>query len=253
MRRWEQHTEWPLIGLSVLFFVGYAWIVLQPDMSAGLRSTLDLTMWITWVVFAVDYLVRLGLARRRGRFVARNLFDLVVIAVPMLRQLRVLRLVMVLVLMNRRLQARVRGQVVVYVAGATVLIGVSAALAVLDAERNAPDGTIHNFGDALWWTMTTITTVGYGDFSPVTGNGKLIAAGLMLAGIALLGVVTGSIASWFVEKFGGMQENAEKAAQSEAAEIARTEELRSEVADLKAEIVALREQLSGAKGGDSTP
>ena len=233
LHRWEQRTEWPLIGLSVLFFAAYAWTVLQPGMPAKLKVGLDFSMWLTWVVFAVDYVIRLALARRRGRFVARNVFDLVVIAVPMLRQLRVLRLVMVLVLINRRIQGRVRGQVVVYVAGATVLVGVSAALAVLHAERYAPDGTITHFGDALWWTMTTITTVGYGDFSPVTANGKLIAAGLMLAGIALLGVVTGSIASWFVEKFGGMEEQAQQASEAEAADVARTEQLRNEVAALR--------------------
>ncbi|GAA1200574.1 potassium channel family protein [Prauserella alba] len=248
LRRWEQRTEWPMIALSVLFFAGYAWVVLEPGMDRGTRSTLDLGMWLVWAAFAADYLVRLALSRRRGRFVLRNLFDLVVIAVPMLRQLRVLRLVMVLVLINRRIQARVRGQVVAYVSGATLLVGVSAALAVLQVERDHPDGMITNFGDALWWTMTTITTVGYGDYSPVTGQGKLIATGLMLAGIALLGVVTGSIASWFVEKFGGMEESERESRQADAV---RAEELRGEVADLRAEITALREQLVGARTDDS--
>jgi voltage-gated potassium channel len=51
----------------------------------------------------------------------------------------------------------------------------------------------------LWWTITTISTVGYGDRYPVTFEGRLIAASLMVAGIALLGVVTASIAAWFVE------------------------------------------------------
>lgn len=156
---------------------------------------------------------------------------------------------MVLILINRRLQARVRGQVVVYVTGATVLVGVSAALAVLDAERYHPDAMITNFGDALWWTMTTITTVGYGDYSPVTANGKLIAAGLMLAGIALLGVVTGSIASWFVEKFGGVEQQVQQARNDET-ESGRTEALQGQVAELKEEIAALRRQLAGVRGDD---
>ncbi|GAA1238436.1 potassium channel family protein [Prauserella halophila] len=245
---WEQRTEWPMIVLSVLFFAGYAWTVLQPGMDGELRWLLNVAMWVVWGVFAADYLIRLALSRRRGRFVLRNLFDLVVIAVPMLRQLRVLRLVTVLILINRRVQARVRGQVVAYVTGATVLVGVSAALAVLEVERYAPDSTITSFGDALWWTMTTITTVGYGDYSPVTGEGKLIATGLMLAGIALLGVVTGSIASWFVEKFGGMEESEKQARQADAD---RTDELRGEVADLKTEIAALRDQLAGPRTDDS--
>ncbi|MHA6805103.1 potassium channel family protein [Salinifilum ghardaiensis] len=243
LAKWEQRTEWPLIALSVLFFALYAWTVLEPGMQPGVRRGVGVAMWVTWGAFAVDYAVRLALARQRGRFVLHNLFDLVVILVPVLRQLRVLRLVTVLVLMNRRIQARVRGQVVLYVSGATALLGVSAALAVLDAERGAGEATITSFADALWWTMATITTVGYGDYYPVTGQGKLIAVGLMLAGIALLGVVTGSIASWFVEKFGGVENSVERAGRATADSAAEAERLRGEVASLKTEITALRAQL----------
>jgi voltage-gated potassium channel len=64
-----------------------------------------------------------------------------------------------------------------------------AALAVLQAERGHPGGNIESFGDALWWAVTTVTTVGYGDRFPVTTTGRFVAGGLMLAGIALLGVV----------------------------------------------------------------
>lgn len=252
LSRWERRTEWPLIGLSVLFFVLYAWTVLDPGMSPELQRVVDVVMWLTWAIFAADYVIRLVLATDRGSFLLRNVFDLVVILVPILRQLRVLRLVMVLVLLNRRVQARVRGQVVVYVAGATVLLGMSAALAALDAERGAPDATITGFTDALWWTMTTITTVGYGDYYPVTALGKLIAAGLMLAGIALLGVVTGSIASWFVEKFGGMEQTVERAGEASSQSAAEAERLRGEIASLTSEIAALRERLSDGSALDST-
>lgn len=75
-----------------------------------------------------------------------------------------------------------------------------AALAVLDAERSAPGSTITTFGTALWWAFETITTVGYRDFTPLTVTGRLIAGTLMLGGIALLGVVTATIAPWIVER-----------------------------------------------------
>ena len=75
-----------------------------------------------------------------------------------------------------------------------------AALAVLDFERNAREASITTFGDALWWAFVTITTVGYGDYSPVTVEGRLVAVGLMLGGIALIGLVTASLASWIVER-----------------------------------------------------
>jgi voltage-gated potassium channel len=87
----------------------------------------------------------------------------------------------------------------VYVVGGVGLLGFTAAVAVLDAERGQPDANIRSFGDAAWWATTTITTVGYGDRYPTTTAGRIAGVGLMLGGIALLGVVTAALASWFVE------------------------------------------------------
>jgi voltage-gated potassium channel len=96
--------------------------------------------------------------------------------------------------------AALRGKVTVYVAFTSALLVLVAALAILDAEQNVPGATITDFGDALWWAVVTITTVGYGDLYPVTGLGRFIAVGLMIAGIALIGSVTATLASWFVDK-----------------------------------------------------
>jgi hypothetical protein len=76
---------------------------------------------------------------------------------------------------------------------------------------------------------TTITTVGSGDTFPVTGAGRLIAVGLMLAGIALLGVVTAALASWFVEKIGEVEAAEEQTQLDLARVLAELEALRSEV------------------------
>ncbi len=83
------------------------------------------------------------------------------------------------------------------VASAALLVFIG-AVAVLDAERAAPTANIRAFPDALWWAATTVTTVGYGDRYPVTGLGRLVAVGLMLVGISLLGLITASVAAWFV-------------------------------------------------------
>jgi len=104
---------------------------------------------------------------------------------------------------------------VVYVAGASALLVFIAALAVLDAERSSADATITNFGDSLWWAFVTITTVGYGDFSPVTVMGRFVAAGLMLGGVALLGVVTATLASWNVERVAKQEEDTQTATRGE--------------------------------------
>ncbi len=196
---WNRRVDWWLTGLAILFLAGYAWSVLDTSLSATGRDALELLLTGTWVLFAIDYLIRLGLAERKLRFVGRHLLDLVILVLPMFRQLRALRVITVISVLNRQLRDDVRGRVAVYVASTVALVGFVASLAVLDAERDVPDATITTFGDAVWWTITTISTVGYGDRYPVTFEGRIVAASLMVAGIALLGVVTASIASWFVD------------------------------------------------------
>jgi len=73
------------------------------------------------------------------------------------------------------------------------------AFLVLEAECNVAGAKIKNAGDALWWAVTTVTTVGYGDRFPVSTEGRMLAVLLMLTGISLVGVITASVASWFVQ------------------------------------------------------
>ncbi len=196
---WDRRADWPLTGLAVVFLAAYAWSVLDTAIPPPGRDLLETVLTGTWVVFGVDYLVRVALAERRWHYIRTHLLDLAMLLLPMLRQLRALRVITVISVLNRELRNDIRGQVVAYVVGTVGLVGFVASLAVLEAERNAPGATITSFGDAVWWTLTTISTVGYGDRYPVTFEGRLVAAALMVAGIALLGVITASIASWFVE------------------------------------------------------
>jgi voltage-gated potassium channel len=132
-----------------------------------------------------------------------------VLALPLLRPLRLLRLIPLLSMLNRRATIRLRGRVGIYIAGGASLLAFCAALAVLDAERSSPDANISDFGDAIWWAVTTMTTVGYGDHYPVTAAGRLVAFGLMIGGIALLGTVTATLASWIIETVAAEKEQAE--------------------------------------------
>ena len=196
---WDAKVDWPLTGLTLAFLGLYAWQVLDTSLGPQAHDALDLTLTGIWLLLGADYLVRLALARHRLRFVRRHLLDLLILLVPMFRPLRALRVITVISVLNRQLQADFRGRVAIYVGTTVGLVGFVAALAVLEAERNAPEATITTFGEAVWWTITTISTVGYGDRYPVTLEGRLVAAPLKVAGIALLGVVTASIAAWFVE------------------------------------------------------
>lgn len=199
MARWRRATEWPLTVAAVAFAVAYAWSVLGnlgPEEDAPQQTV----MTITWAVFVVDYVVCLVLADRRGHWFVRHLHDLAIVVLPVLRPLRLLRLVTLVSILHRTVGTALRGRVTVYVVSSATLLVLLAGLAILDAEQNADGANIRNFSDALWWAFVTITTVGYGDFYPVTAAGRLIAAGLMICGIALIGSVTATFASWFVEQ-----------------------------------------------------
>jgi voltage-gated potassium channel len=193
-----------------------------------------------WGLFAADLLIRILLAERRGAFLRRNWVDVPPLAVPMLRPLRALKVVLALNVLARRERPFGRGRVVGYVAAAVAVVGLVASQAVLDAERATPEVNIRTFPDALWWAATTLTTVGYGDRFPTTAEGRLAAAAaLMLTGIALLGVITAALASWFVERLAEVQA-AEERTESELADLV------DEVRSLRAELAAHRRSLDQA-------
>jgi hypothetical protein len=81
--------------------------------------------------------------------------------------------------------------------GVTLVVVVAAGL-IVAVERDDPHATIHTYGDGLWWALTTIATVGYGDKYPVTAEGRGLAVALMLAGIAAFGVLTAELVALFV-------------------------------------------------------
>ena len=228
---WERAAEWPLTLAALAFLGAYAWPILDPSLGRPWTTACTAVTTAVWALFAVDYLVRLVLSRRRWRFVRANVLDLAIIVLPVLRPLRLLRLFTLLSLLNRYAGMSLRGRVAVYVGGSTVLVLVLGALAVLDVERGAPDSSITSFGDALWWSVTTVTSVGYGDTYPVTTTGRVVGVALMLTGIGLIGVVTASVASWLVQQVSDADEEAEAAR-------------RRDLLALSAEIAALREELA---------
>lgn len=232
--RWERAAEWPLTLAAVLFLGAYAWPILDTSLDPALVRACTVTSTVVWALFAADYAVRLALSAHRAHFVRTNLVDLAIIVLPVLRPLRLLRLFTLISVLNRYAGMSLRGRVAVYVGGSTVLVLLLAALAVLDAERGAPEATIASFGDALWWALATVTSVGYGDTFPVTAAGRLVASALILTGIALIGVVTASVATWLVQQV---------ADADDAADAARRADLQA----LTAEVSALREELRRAR------
>lgn len=187
-----------MLLLAVAFLVAYAWPVLDRSLDRGVEDFLTTVSWTVWAAFAVDFVIRIRLAEARPRYVIEHWYDLALIALPLLRPLRLLRLLALARLFNRSVTSSLVGKVSTYVIGTSLMALGLGALAILDAEQDAVSANITTIGDALWWSATTVTTVGYGDHFPVTTQGRFIALVLMVVGIALIGVITASVAAWMV-------------------------------------------------------
>lgn len=198
--RFERATELPLLVLA-LAMLPLLILPLLVDLPDRVDDAFIAADWFIWAAFALDYGIRLGLTERRLTFMRREWADLLIIVLPFLRPLRVVRSARALRLLRlarlgaflsrsgygvRRLLVRHQLHYSLLV---TVLVVLACAIAVLAVEDGS-ESSIDSFGDALWWAITTVTTVGYGDTFPVTPAGRGIAAVLMVTGIALFGVLT---------------------------------------------------------------
>ncbi|MEO6700917.1 MAG: potassium channel family protein [Jatrophihabitantaceae bacterium] len=226
--RWERTTEWPLAVNALVFLGAFAWPILDSGLDGFWREVCRYADYAAWAIFLLDYLIRLALAEQRLRYASKHIPDLLMVALPVLRPLRLLRVLLLLRVLNRRAAQSLRGRVAIYVSGSATLVLCCAALAELDAERHSSQANIRTIGESLWWAATTMSTVGYGDYHPVTTEGRLVAVGLMLAGVALLGVVTASIAAWLIETVREVE------TESQAATRADLARLHTEIAELRA-------------------
>ncbi len=208
VQRWERRAEIPLLLLAFAFLVAYAWPVLDPRLNSDLATVLQVASWTVWAAFAIDFAARVVLAEPRWSYVRSHWYDVALIVLPMLRPLRLLRLLAFARIINRSATSSLVGRLSTYVIGTAVLATGLAAIAMLDAEQDAADANITTIGDALWWAAATTATVGYGDRYPVTGAGRLIAVALMLVGIATVGAIIASITGWVVAQVEGGESTA---------------------------------------------
>ncbi|GHH20957.1 potassium channel family protein [Streptomyces lanatus] len=200
--RWEQRTEIPLFLASLIFLAAYAARVLAESMPSFWQDLCLFTMLAMWMLFAADYVVRWRLSGQRlPRFARTHFLHTVVVILPLLRPLRIVPLYDAIQHRQGEPRLSLHARVIAYASLSTLLLGFAGALAVYQQERGAPGATMRTFGDAVWWAAETISTVGYGDITPVTTGGRAIAMGMMAGGLALLGAVTGSFSSWLLQIF----------------------------------------------------
>lgn len=199
--KWEKYTTLPFILLSFIFLLGYSVLILNDEVfTQGIDKYILLTLGVIWIMFIVDYFVRLTLSTNKRIFFKRNVIDLISMAIPFTRPFLLLMYLSRLRWFRGRQGSSVRARLVAYAASFALMYIYVLSLAVYAAERNAAGATILNYGDSVWWAIETITTVGYGDMIPVTIAGRVYASLLMLGGVVIVGATTATVISYLSEK-----------------------------------------------------
>ena len=245
-----------ILVLTVLSLVVMGALLLPLD-----QATIDaLLFWDNFicVIFLIDFAYEIsGSHPRREYFIhKRGWLDLlgsipslgILRATALLRLARLSRLARIMRLLggqNRKALVsdvvRNRSQYALFLTGllAIVVMTVSSIL-VLQFEGRSPDANIVTGGDALWWGFVTITTVGYGDFYPVTGLGRMVGVLVMFSGVGIIGALASILASLLVPP--PKPEETEEPAPSTGPNPG-TEAILGELAELRTEVASLRTAL----------
>lgn len=237
VRAWERVSDLPMTILAIVFLLAYAIPIIFPGIPPHWHAILHYVDLTVWALFTLDYIRRFIIAEEKWYFVRTHLLDLAVVLLPPLRPLRLVRSATLLFsLVDRRVRAHPRRKMAVLVGTAAGILLFVAALAALDAERGAPDASIQTFGDAIWWAFVTVSTVGYGDFFPVTMEGRLVALALMFGGVGIIGFITATATSWLVEKLSKADKVADDTSDNVDLLLREVRELRAEVTQLRTEV-----------------
>ena len=188
-----------LTFLAVVFLFAFSYPAFESNISSSTQSNLDLLQWIIWGAFALDLIMGLVQADNKKQFLLKHPLDIAAVLLPFLRPLRLLRVISFGGLALQKVAIGRQFAITVKVFIASIFLAYISAVQITISERTVEGSNIKNFGDGLWWAITTVTTVGYGDRYPTTTEGRFIAIALMIMGISLMGVITASVAAWFVK------------------------------------------------------
>lgn len=191
---WEDRTAWPLFALSLVFFSAWVWLLADPALTTAWTGILIAVVVVSWLVFIADFVIRLALSGDRRLFLRTRWFEGLSLVVAYLRPFVIIGYLWRLPWF-RATPGRQRARLVLLVVIFAFLFVFTASTLVWLAERGDPAATIVSLGDAIWWGFSTIATVGYGDFVPVTIPGRVIAVGLMMGGLVVLGVTSATVIS----------------------------------------------------------
>jgi len=188
-----------LTTLALCFLVAFSYPAFNEDISPSIKTLIEAVQWICWLAFAVDLVYGIWTADNKKNYLKRHPLEIASVLLPFLRPLRLMRVICFGGLAIQKVAVGRQIAITFKVVLTSIFIAYISAVQITITERAVEGSNIKNFGDGLWWAITTVTTVGYGDRYPTTTEGRFLAVLLMLMGISLVGVITASVAAWFVK------------------------------------------------------
>ena len=195
-----------LTVLAVTFLFAFSYPAFTDSISDSTNNILGIIQWVCWLAFAVDLIFGLATSESKISYLKRHPLEIASVLLPFLRPLRLMRVISFGGLALQKIAVGRQFAITVKVAITALFVAYIAAVQITITERVVEGSNIKNFADGFWWAITTVTTVGYGDRYPTTTEGRLLAVMLMFMGISLVGVITATVAAWFVK----MSQDAEK-------------------------------------------
>lgn len=192
------------VTVVLIFVLGIPALYTLSSMWQEIFKTTDL---IIWGFFYLEIVTKLIVSRNRLRTLERNWLTVIILFAPVFRVFRLIRIVQILrigrLLRLRTLESHLEKTIQEVVHATERMLVVFLTLLLLFSFlvwqiETKGGGSIQSFDDALWWSVTTVTTVGYGDVVPSTPEARVLASFLMIIGVMFLALLTAKIASIFI-------------------------------------------------------
>jgi voltage-gated potassium channel len=261
LERWQRRFFAPVTLAAVLTVP--LLVVETHDVSATIKTRLEVADWIVWGIFALEAVTLFAVAPSKSNWVKDNVLDLAIVAVTLpvipaavqgLRLLRLLRLFRLARLAP--VARRVFSLAGLRYASFLALLAMLAGGEAFSVAENAGPSHHVSLSDGIYWALSTMTTVGYGDFVPRTTTGKIVAAVVMVVGVAFFAMITGAIAQRFLatevqeieEEMVEVEEMVHEAEQTEQRVEAGQGQILQEIHELAERLQSLEERLRGQFG-----
>ena len=195
------HKVWSetLTFLALAFLIAFSYPAFVDPIPSSTQTLLNIVQWVSWIAFAADLIYGLSKAEDKVKYLKKHPLEIIAVLFPFLRPLRLMRVISFGGLAIQKVAIGRQFAITIKVFIASIFIAYISAVQITITERAAEGSNIHSFGDGLWWAVSTVTTAGYGDRYPTTTEGRFLAVVLIFMGISLVGVITASVAAWFVK------------------------------------------------------